>query len=77
MHNPQPTQGHNPRRICTTGYTVDIEHNPGRLSRDNNGYYKVFLGNRSTVYIPTIIENTPAKRAWCPQRFEKNQREEY
>ena len=76
MHNPQPTQGHNPRRIYTTGYIVGIEHNPGRLSRDNNGYCKVFLGNRSTVYMLTIIEDTPAERAWRTRTFERNQREE-
>ena len=61
MHNPQPTQGHNPHRICTTGYIVGIEHNPRRLSRDDNGYCKVFLGNQSTVYMLTIIKDTPAE----------------
>ena len=32
--------------ICAKGYIVDLDYyNPGRLLRDNNGYFKVFLGN--------------------------------
>jgi hypothetical protein len=77
MHDPQPTQGHNPPRLCTAGYIVGIEHKPGRLSRDDNGYYKVFLDNRSTVYMLTTIEDTPDKRAGRTRTYERNQREEY
>jgi hypothetical protein len=65
------------RRICAKGYIVDIDYKPGRLSRDDNGYFKVFLGNRRTVYMLTIIEDTPAEQAWRPRTFERNQRGEY
>ena len=47
------------RRICVKGYIIDLDYNPGRLLRDDNGYFKVFLGNRHTVYMITIIEDTP------------------
>jgi len=64
-------------RICSKGYIVDLDYNPGRLLRDDNGYFKVLLGNWCTVYILTIYEDTPAKRAWQPRTFERNQRGEY
>jgi hypothetical protein len=65
------------RRICVKGYIIDLDYNPGRLLRDDNGYFKVFLGNQHTVYMLTIIEDTPAERAWHPRTFERNQRGEY
>jgi hypothetical protein len=37
-----------------------VDLNPGRLLQDDNGYFKVFLGNRRTVYMITIIEDTPS-----------------
>ena len=49
------------RRICAKGYLVGLNYNPGRLLRDNNGYFKVLLDNRRTVYMLTIYKDTPAK----------------
>jgi hypothetical protein len=54
-----------------------VDSNPGRLLSDDNGHFKVFLGTRRSTYMITIIEDTPIKRAWLPQLFEKNQRGEY
>jgi hypothetical protein len=36
-------------RICAKGYLVGQNYNPGRLLRDDNGYFKVLPGNRHTI----------------------------
>ena len=48
-------------RISEKGYLDGLNYNPGRLLRDDNGYFKVLLGNRRTVYMLTIYKDTPAK----------------
>jgi hypothetical protein len=39
------------RRTVDQEYMVDVDLNPGRLLREDNGHFKVFLGNRQTVYL--------------------------
>jgi hypothetical protein len=41
-------------RICAKGYLVGLNYNPRRLLREDNGYFKVLLGNWRTVYMLTI-----------------------
>ena len=38
-------------RIRAKGYLVHLTHNPTRLLQEDNGKFKVLLGNRRTVYM--------------------------
>jgi hypothetical protein len=51
--------------------------NPTRLLQEDNGKFKVFLGNRRTAYMLTIYANTPAERKRQPKLSERNQRGEW
>ena len=54
------------RKICAKGYLVDWDQNPPRLPRDDTGYFKIFLGNR-TVHMLTVYNDTPEEcrmRPW-------------
>ena len=62
------------RRIRAKGYLVHLTHNPTRLLQEDNGEFKVLLGNRRTVYMLTIYNDTPAERKRQPKLFERNQR---
>ena len=73
----RPNLGSIIRRICAKGYLVGLTYNPGRLLREDNGEFKVLLGNRRTVYMLTIFKDTPAEQMRQPQLFERNQRGEY
>jgi hypothetical protein len=48
-------------RIRAKGYLVGLTYNSGRLLPEDNGDFKVLLGNRRTVYMLTIYKDTPAK----------------
>ena len=61
-------------RIRAKGYLVRLTHNPTRLLQEDNGEFKVLLGNRRTVYMLTIYNDTPAERKRQPKLFERNQR---
>jgi hypothetical protein len=50
--------------------------NPSRLLQEDNGEFKMFLGNRRTVYMLTIYEDTPAERKRQPKLFARNLRGE-
>jgi hypothetical protein len=56
---------------------VDVDLNRGRLLREDNGHFKVFLGNRRTVYMIAIIEDTPNERSLHRRLWENNTRGEY
>ena len=64
-------------RIGAKGYLVSLTYNPGRLLQEDNGDFKVLLGNRRTVYMLTIYKDTPAKQTRQSRLFERNQRGEY
>ena len=61
-------------RIHAIGYLIDLTLNPTRLLREDNGKFKVFLGNRRTAYMLTIYADTPAERKRHPKLFERNQK---
>jgi hypothetical protein len=61
-------------RIHAKGYLVHLTLNLTRLLQDDNGEFKVFLGNRSTAYMLTIYADTPAERKRQPKLFERNQK---
>ena len=50
----RPNLGSIIRRIRAKGYLVHLMLNPTRLLQEDNGEFKIFLGNRRTVYMLTI-----------------------
>ena len=57
----RPNLGSIIHRVRAKGYLVGLTYNPGRLLREDNGEFKVLLGNRRTVFMLTIYKDTPAK----------------
>ena len=70
----RPNLGSIIRRIRTKGYLIHLTLNPTRLLQEDNGKFKILLGNRRTVYMLTIYKDTPAERKRQPKLFERNQR---
>ncbi len=73
----RPNLGSIIRRIRAKGYLVRLTHNPTRLLREDSGEFKVLLGNRRTVYMLTIYNDTLAERKRQPKLFERNQRGDF
>ncbi len=45
------------QKICAKGYLVGWDQNPKRLLRNNNGYFKIFVGTH-TVHMLTVYDDT-------------------
>ena len=53
------------RKICAKGYLIDWDQDPTRLSSDDNGYFKIFVGTH-TVHMLTVYDDTPEERRMRP-----------
>ena len=53
------------RKICAKGYLVDWDQDPTRLSSEDNGYFKIFVGTH-TVHMLTVYDDTPEERRMRP-----------
>ena len=53
------------RCICVKGYLIDWHQNPSRLMSNNNGEFKIFVGNH-TVHMLSVCTDTPAERMRRP-----------
>ena len=53
------------RKKCAKGHLVDWDQNPSTLLSEDNGYFKIFVGNH-TAHILTIYNGTQEERRMRP-----------
>ena len=66
VHQLPKHMGPHSKHMHQRGYLVDWDLNPSRLLSEDNGYFKIFVGNH-TIHMLTVYTNTPEEcrmRPW-------------